>query len=145
MSETIAAIEQEIIEDFELFDEWAEKYEYVIEIGRKLPAMNADYKTDSNKIKGCQSSVWMHTSFKDGRIYFEADSDSTFVKGLIALLMKVMNGQKPEEIVAAPLDFVNKTGLTTHIAQTRTNGLNAMIKQMKLYALGYQMKAQQLD
>src|ERR1039457_4488929 len=84
MSEAITAIEQDIIEDFELFDEWAEKYEYVIEIGRKLSAMDDKYKTDSNKIKGCQSSVWMITRFEDGRIYFEADSDSTFVKGLIA-------------------------------------------------------------
>ena len=142
MSEAITAIEQDIIEDFELFDEWAEKYEYVIEIGRKLPAMDDKFKTDANKIKGCQSSVWMIARFEDGRIYFEADSDSTFVKGLIALLMKVLNGQKPEDIVAAPLEFINKTGLTTHIAQTRSNGLQAMIKQMKLYAWGYQMKAE---
>ena len=142
MSEAITAIEQDIIEDFELFDEWAEKYEYVIEIGRKLSAMDDKYKTDSNKIKGCQSSVWMIARFEDGRIYFEADSDSTFVKGLIALLMKVLNGQKPEDIFAAPLEFIDKTGLTTHIAQTRSNGLQAMIKQMKLYAWGYQMKAE---
>src|ERR1035438_5417862 len=142
MSEAITAIEQDIIEDFELFDEWAEKYEYVIEIGRKLPAMDDKYKTESNKIKGCQSSVWMIARFEDGRIYFEADSDSTFVKGLIALLMKVLNGQKPEDIFAAPLEFIDKTGLTTHIAQTRSNGLQAMIKQMKLYAWGYQMKAE---
>jgi cysteine desulfuration protein SufE len=142
MSEAIKDIEQDIIEDFELFDEWAEKYEYVIELGRKLPALDDKFKTDSNKIKGCQSSVWMTARFEDGRIYFEADSDSTFVKGLIALLMKVLNGQKPEDIVAAPLDFIDKTGLTTHIAQTRSNGLQAMIKQMKLYALGYQMKAE---
>jgi cysteine desulfuration protein SufE len=142
MSEAITAIEQDIIEDFELFDEWAEKYEYVIEIGRKLPAMDDKFKTDANKIKGCQSSVWMIARFEDGRIYFEADSDSTFVKGLIALLMKVLNGQKPEDIFAAPLEFIDKTGLTTHIAQTRSNGLQAMIKQMKLYAWGYQMKAE---
>ena len=142
MSEAIKDIEQDIIEDFELFDEWAEKYEYVIELGRKLPALDTQYKTEANKIKGCQSSVWMTARFEDGRIYFEADSDSTFVKGLIALLMKVLNGQKPEDIVAAPLDFIDKTGLTTHIAQTRSNGLQAMIKQMKLYALGYQMKAE---
>src|ERR1700722_1129465 len=106
MNEAIKDIEKEIIEDFELFDEWAEKYEYVIELGRKLPALDDKFKTDSNKIKGCQSSVWMTTRFEDGRIYFEADSDSTFVKGLIALLMKVLNGQKPEDIVAAPLDFI---------------------------------------
>ena len=142
MSEAITAIEQDIIEDFELFDEWAEKYEYVIEIGRKLPAMDDKFKTDANKIKGCQSSVWTIARFEDGRIYFEADSDSTFVKGLIALLMKVLNGQKPEDIFAAPLEFIDKTGLTTHIAQTRSNGLQAMIKQMKLYAWGYQMKAE---
>ena len=142
MSEALTAIEQDIIEDFELFDEWAEKYEYVIELGRKLPALDDKFKTETNKIKGCQSSVWMTARFEDGRIYFEADSDSTFVKGLIALLMKVLNGQKPEDIVAAPLEFIDKTGLTTHIAQTRSNGLQAMIKQMKLYALGYQMKAE---
>ena len=144
MSELVKDIEQEIVDDFDLFDEWTEKYEYMIELGKKLPALNDKYKTESNKIKGCQSSVWMNADFKDGRIYFEADSDSTFVKGLIALLMKVLNGQKPEDIVAAPLDFINKTGLSTHIAQTRSNGLQAMIKQMKLYALAYSSQTEKI-
>src|ERR1035438_4241374 len=98
MSESISDIENSIVEDFELFDEWSEKYEYIIEIGRKLSALDDKYKTESHKIKGCQSSVWLNSKMVDGRIYFEADSDSTFVKGLIALLMKVFNGQKPENI-----------------------------------------------
>lgn len=141
MSGAISDIEQEIISNFNLFDEWNEKYEYVIELGKKLPALDDQYKTDAYKIKGCQSSVWIHAKFENERVWFEADSDSVFVKGLIALLMKALNGQKPEDIVAAPLDFIHQTGLMSHIANTRSSGLQAMIKQMKLYALGYQMKA----
>jgi cysteine desulfuration protein SufE len=137
MTESISGIENGIVEDFELFDEWSEKYEYIIEIGRKLPALDEKYKTESHKIKGCQSSVWLNSKMVDGKIYFEADSDSTFVKGLIALLMKVFNGQKPEDIINAQINFIDRIGLSTHIAQTRTNGLQAMIKQMKMDALGY--------
>ena len=144
MSESISDIENGIVEDFELFDEWSEKYEYIIEIGRKLPALDDKYKTESHKIKGCQSSVWLNSKMVDGRIYFEADSDSTFVKGLIALLMKVFTGQKPENIINAQINFIDRIGLSTHIAQTRTNGLQAMIKQMKMDALGYSTQTEKI-
>ena len=132
----ISEIEKEIVEEFELFDEWSEKYQYIIELGQKLPPLNDKYKTEENKIKGCQSSVWLNCYEKDGKIFFEADSDSTFVKGEIALLIRVLNGQKPEDIVITELEFIDKIGLRQHIAVTRANGLANMIKQMKLYAVG---------
>ncbi|TAH40001.1 MAG: SufE family protein [Bacteroidetes bacterium] len=134
----ISAIEDEIVEEFELFDEWTEKYEYIIELGQKLSDLDEKYKIDSNKIKGCQSSVWLNAYEKDGLIFFEADSDSTFVKGEIALLIRVLSGQKPADIVSNELAFIDKIGLRQHLAMTRANGLASMIKQMKLYALGFQ-------
>ena len=134
----IAEKEKEIIEEFDLFDEWADKYQYIIEIGQKLKPLEDKYKIDENKIKGCQSSVWLHAFGEDGRIFFEADSDSVFVKGEIALLMRVLSGQKSEEIVNAELKFIDALGLRQHIAVTRANGLASMIKQMKLFALGIQ-------
>ncbi|MEP7168592.1 MAG: SufE family protein [Bacteroidota bacterium] len=130
--------EDEIVEEFELFDDWTDKYQYIIEIGQKLPALDEKYKMEENKIKGCQSSVWLNSYEKDGNIYFEADSDSTFVKGEIALLIRVLSGQKPEDIVNTNLEFIDKIGLRQHIAITRANGLANMIKQMKLFALGFQ-------
>ena len=136
----IATLEKEIIEDFSLFDDWTEKYQYIIELGQKLKPLDDQYKTDDRKIKGCQSSVWLHAYSNDGRIYFDADSDSTFVKGEIALLINVLSGQKPEDIVAAELAFIDAIGLRQHVAVTRANGLAAMIKQMKLYAVGCQHK-----
>jgi cysteine desulfuration protein SufE len=136
----IEQIENAIVEEFDLFDEWTEKYQYIIELGQKLPALDDKYKLEENKIKGCQSSVWLNSYEKDGKIYFEADSDSTFVKGEIALLIRVLNGQKPEDIVKTDLNFIDKIGLRQHIAVTRANGLANMIKQMKLYALGFQNK-----
>ena len=137
---SVLELEKEIIEDFELFDEWEEKYQYIIEIGQKLPPLDDKYKLDENKIKGCQSSVWLHAYAKDGLVFFEADSDSTFVKGEIALLIKVLSGQPPAEVVNAPLAFIDTIGLRQHIAVTRANGLSSMIKQMKLYALGMNSK-----
>ena len=134
----IAEKEKEIIEEFDLFDEWADKYQYIIEIGQKLNPLEDKYKIDENKIKGCQSSVWLHAFGEDGKIFFEADSDSVFVKGEIALLMRVLSGQKAEEIVNAELKFIDALGLRQHIAVTRANGLASMIKQMKLFALGIQ-------
>lgn len=128
-------IEQEIVESFELFDEWTDKYQYIIELGQKLPPLADQYKTDDRKIKGCQSSVWLHAYEKDGRVYFEADSDSTFVKGEIALLIQVLSGRTPAEILSAELGFIDAIGLRQHVAVTRANGLAAMIKQMKTYAL----------
>jgi cysteine desulfuration protein SufE len=137
----IATIEKEIIDDFSLFDDWTEKYQYIIELGQKLKPLEDKYKTDDRKIKGCQSSVWLHAYTKDGLIYFDADSDSTFVKGEIALLINVLSGQKADDIVAAELGFIDAIGLRQHVAVTRANGLAAMIKQMKLYALGFQSQA----
>ncbi len=140
MVETIPEIEQEIVEEFELFDDWTDKYQYIIELGQKLPTLDDQYKKDENRIKGCQSSVWLNSFEKDGKIYFEADSDSTFVKGEIALLIRVLSGQQPEDIVMSQLEFIDQIGLRQHIAVSRNNGLAAMIKQMKLYALAFQSK-----
>lgn len=132
---SMSDIEKEIIEDFNLFDGWEEKYQYIIELGQKLPALDEKYKTDDYKIKGCQSSVWLHGEEREGRLYFSADSDSTFVKGEIALLMSVLSGQSAVDILEAKLEFIDALGLRQHIAVTRANGLSAMIKQMKTYAL----------
>ncbi len=137
----ISDIEEEIVSEFELFDDWTDKYQYIIELGQKLPVLDEKYKVEENKIKGCQSSVWLNSYEKDGRIFFEADSDSTFVKGEIGLLIRVLSGQKPEDIVSTDLTFIDKIGLRQHVAVTRANGLASMIKQMKLYALGYQTKS----
>lgn len=133
---SISEIEKKVIEDFELFDSWEEKYQYIIELGQKLPALDEKYKHDENKIKGCQSSVWLNCFEKEGKIYFESDSDSTFVKGEIALLINVLSGQAPDEIIKTELSFIDKIGLRQHIAVTRANGLANMIKQMKLFAVG---------
>ena len=135
---TISEIENEIIGEFELFDEWTEKYEYIIELGQKLPVLDEKNKIEENKIKGCQSSVWLHSEVREGKIYFEADSDSTFVKGEIALLIRVLSGQKPQDILDAQLGFIDAIGFRQHLAMTRANGLASMIKQMKLYALAHQ-------
>jgi cysteine desulfuration protein SufE len=132
----ISEIEKEIVEEFELFDEWSDKYQYIIELGQKLKPLDDKYKVEDNKIKGCQSSVWLYASNDGGKVYFEADSDSVFVKGEIALLIRVLSGQYAEDIVNAGLSFIDAIGLRQHIAVTRANGLASMIKQMKLYALG---------
>lgn len=134
----IEAIEEEIEGDFALFDDWADKYQYIIELGQKLPPLDEKYKVEENKIKGCQSSVWLNCYEKDGKVFFEADSDSTFVKGEIALLIKVLNGQRPQDIIKAELNFIDAIGLRQHIAVTRANGLANMIKQMKLFAVAHQ-------
>jgi len=135
--DNITNIESEIIDEFNLFDDWSSKYEYIIELGQKLPVLEEKYKKEENKIKGCQSSVWLNAFEKDGKIIFEADSDSTFVKGEIALLVRVLSNQSPEDIVNADLKFLDAIGLRQHIAVTRANGLANMIKQMKAYALAF--------
>lgn len=140
---SISEIEKGIIEDFGLFDSWEEKYQYIIELGQKLPALDEKHKLDENKIKGCQSSVWLNCYEKEGKIYFEADSDSTFVKGEIALLINVLSGQKPDEIIKTELKFIDAIGLRQHIAVTRANGLANMIKQMKLFAVGFSERKNQ--
>ena len=135
---TIQELENAIVEDFALFDDWTEKYQYIIELGQQLPAMADALKTEDRKIKGCQSSVWLSASMQDGKVWFDADSDSTFVKGEIALLLRVLSGQAPEDVLKSELSFIDKIGLRQHLAMTRANGLAAMIKQIKLYALGFQ-------
>ena len=136
MNETkpIADIEGEIIEEFSLFDSWDDKYEYIIDLGKKLPVLEKEHKKDDNKVKGWQSTVWLVANHKDGRIWFEADSDAVIVKGLISMLIRVLSGQKPDDIINAKLDFIREIGMMNHLAQTRSNGLLAMVKQMKKVA-----------
>ena len=137
---SIEEIENEIVEEFALFDSWDDKYEYIIDLGKKLGKLDDIHKTDDNKVKGCQSTVWLTASEKDGMIVYEADSDAIIVKGLISMLIRVLSHQKPQAIIDAKLDFINKIGMTSHLAQTRSNGLLAMVKQMKNYALALQIK-----
>jgi len=139
-SKPINEIENEIVDEFSFFSDWQDKYEYIIELGKKLKDFPEDERTDENKVKGCQSSVWLVANRNNSSLIFKADSDSTIVKGLIALLIRVLSGQKPDDIVNAKLEFINKIGLTQHLAQTRSNGLAAMIKQMKMYALAHKLK-----
>lgn len=135
---SIAETEAEIVDDFSLFDTWEEKYEYIIDMGKKLPVLDDQYKKEENIIKGCQSTVWLTADYKDGRIYFSADSDAVIVKGLISMLIRVLSGHTPGEILNAKVDFINEIGMMQHLAQTRSNGLLSMIKQMKNYAIAYQ-------
>ena len=137
---SIEEIEAEIVEEFSLFDNWDDKYEYIIDLGKKLPVLESKYRVDENKVKGCQSTVWLGAEFNDGRIHFKADSDAIIVKGLASLLIRVLSGQEPDAIVAAKLDFIKGIGMMSHLAQTRSNGLLAMVKQMKNYALAYKLK-----
>ncbi|MGZ3881542.1 MAG: SufE family protein [Flavisolibacter sp.] len=139
-NKSIEQIEQEIIEEFSLFDSWDDRYEYIIDLGKKLPILEEQYKKDENKVRGCQSTVWLGADYKDGRIYYKADSDAMIVKGLISMLIRVLSGQKADDIVNAKLDFIREIGMMNHLAQTRSNGLLAMVKQMKNYALAYKLK-----
>ena len=134
---TIKEREEEITDDFSLFDNWEEKYEYIIDLGKKLEPLEEKFKVPENIIKGCQSTVWLTSEFKDGKIYYKADSDAVIVKGLISMLIKVLSDNNPDEILNAKLDFINDIGMMTHLAQTRSNGLLSMIKQIKNYALAY--------
>lgn len=135
---SIKEIEEEIIDNFSLFDDWEEKYEYVIDIGKKLFPLDDRFKLEENIIKGCQSTVWLVADYKDGKVFFHADSDAIIVKGLVSMLIQVLSGHSPQEILDANMGFINEIGMMKHLAQTRSNGLVAMIKQMKNYALAYQ-------
>jgi len=137
---TIEETEKEIVEEFSLFDSWDDKYEYIIDLGKKLPPLEAEHKQDENRVRGCQSTVWLVADYKDGKVLYKADSDAVIVKGLISMLIRVLSGHKPDEIVNAKLDFINEIGMTSHLAQTRSNGLLAMVKQMKNYALAFKVK-----
>jgi len=136
----IEEIENEIVEEFSLFDSWDDKYEYIIDLGKKLQPLDAKYKTDENKVRGCQSTVYLVADDKDGKIFYKAESDAVIVKGLISMLIRVLSGQKPDDIINAPLNFIREIGMMTHLAQTRSNGLLAMVKQMKNYALAFKVK-----
>jgi cysteine desulfuration protein SufE len=138
---TIENIENEIIDEFSLFDEWMDKYEYIIEMGKELQPLDTKYKINEKKVDGCQSQVWLNSDYKDGKVVFEADSDAIITKGLIGLLIKVLSNQKPEDIVNARLDFINKIGIKEHLSMNRANGLNAMVKRMKSEASGYLEKS----
>jgi cysteine desulfuration protein SufE len=137
---TIEEIEQEIIEEFSLFDSWDDKYEYIIDLGKKLPPLEEKYRIEENQVRGCQSTVWLAAEFHDGKVFFKADSNAVIVKGLTSLLIRVLSGQSPDAIVNAKLNFINEIGMTSHLAQTRSNGLLAMVKQMKNYALVFKVK-----
>ncbi len=137
---TIDEAQDEIIEEFSVFDEWLDKYEYLIELSRELPAIDEKKRTEQYVIKGCQSRVWVDAELSEGKVYYTADSDAIITKGIIALLIRIMNGRTPQEIVGADLYFIDRIGLRENLSPTRANGLLSMIKQMKLYALAYQSK-----
>ena len=137
----IPEIESRIIEVFSMFDDWMDKYNYLIELGKTLPVIEEQYKTDQYLITGCQSKVWLHASLKDGRVIFRGDSDAIITKGIVNLLIRVLSDQTPEDIIETKLSFIDHIGLQEHLSPTRSNGLSAMIKQMKLYAMVFKMKA----
>jgi cysteine desulfuration protein SufE len=140
MNTPIEEIEKEIVDEFSFFQDWTDKYQYIIELGNMLKDFPDDKRTDEYKIKGCQSSVWLVAEKSNGWVTFRADSDSSIVKGLIALMIRVLSGQKPDDILNAKLEFIEKIGLRQHLAPTRSNGLSSMIKQMKMYALAFKAK-----
>jgi cysteine desulfuration protein SufE len=140
---TIAEQQQEIIADFEEFGDWMDKYEYIIQLGKDLPLIDDRYKIDENLIRGCQSRVWLHADFRDGRLFFTADSDASITKGLVSLVIKVLSDHTPREIVDANITFIDAIGLASHLSPTRSNGLLSMLKQIKMYALAFQAKSLQ--
>lgn len=132
---TINDIQDELINDFAFFEDWMSKYEYIIQLGRELPLIDEQYKREEYLIKGCQSQVWLHADFQDGKVVFTADSDAIITKGLVSLMVKVLSGHTPQEIAEADLYFIDQIGLKEHLSPTRANGLVSMVKQMKLYAI----------
>jgi len=137
---TIKEIQEEIIDEFSMFEDWMERYEYIIDLGKTIPLIDEQYQTDDNIIKGCQSKVWLHAEENDGKIEFTANSDAILTKGIIALLLRVFSEQTPEEILNSDTTFIDEIGLKEHLSLTRANGLVSMIKQLKMYALAYQTK-----
>lgn len=139
---SIEVVQNNIIEEFSMFEDWMERYEYMIELGKSLPIIDSLHKTDENIIKGCQSKVWLHASYDDGTIVFTADSDAIITKGIVAILIRVFSNQSPKDILASNTDFIDAIGLKEHLSPTRANGLVSMIKQIKMYAVAYQAKYQ---
>jgi cysteine desulfuration protein SufE len=142
---TIQEEENKIIEEFSIFEDWMDKYNYIIELGNALPIMDEKYKQENYLIAGCQSNVWLQAELIDGKIYFKADSDAIITKGIISLLIRVLSGRTPDEIINASLSFLNIIGLTQHLTPTRSNGLLSMIKQIKVYAMAFKTKVNQND
>ena len=134
---TIAEIQAEITEEFNMLEDWMEKYEYIIELGKALPMIDAKYKTDDNLIKGCQSRVWLRADEQNGKIIYSADSDAIITKGIVAILIRVLSNQTAKEITKTDLAFIDKIGFKEQLSQTRANGLVSMIKEMKIYALAF--------
>lgn len=137
---SIKAIQEEIIDEFSMFDDWMQRYEYIIDLGKNLPLINEEFKTDENIIKGCQSKVWLHGEQNEDKIVFTADSDAILTKGIIAILIRVFSNQKASDILNADMDFIDEIGLKEHLSPTRANGLVSMIKNIKMYALAFDAK-----
>jgi len=135
---TIEAIQEDIIDEFSMFDDWMQKYEYMIDLGKSLPLISEENKTNDRLITGCQSKVWLDTKLENGTVEYSADSDAIITKGIIAILLRVFSNQTPEAILSAKMDFIDEIGLKEHLSPTRANGLVSMIKQIKIYALAYQ-------
>ncbi len=135
---TIKEIQEEIVDEFLMFDDWMERYEYIIELGKSLPLIDEQYKLDENLIKGCQSKVWLHSEIENDKLLFTADSDAILTKGIVALLLRVYSDQSPQDIIKADTDFIDQIGLQEHLSPTRANGLVSMLKQIKLYAIAQQ-------
>ncbi len=136
----IQEVEKQIIEEFDLFEDWMDKYNYIIELGKELPLIDPKYKTQQYLIAGCQSQVWLHASYENGVIAFTADSDAIITKGIVNLLIRVLSGRTPKEIIDAPLEYLDQIGIKNHLSPTRSNGLASMIKQMKMYAIAFDIK-----
>ena len=137
---SIQEIQAEIIDEFSMFDDWMQRYEFIIDLGKSLPLIEEQYKTEDNIIQGCQSKVWLHGELADDKIVFTADSDAILTKGIIAILIRVFSNQKPADILEANTDFIDEIGLKEHLSPTRANGLVSMIKQIKMYALAFDAK-----
>lgn len=135
---SIKEIQDEIIDEFSMFEDWEERYQYMIDLGKTLPLIDSQYKTEDNIIKGCQSKVWVHAEMKDDKVVFTADSDAIITKGIIAILIRVFSNQHPKDIIDADTSFIDDIGLKEHLSPTRANGLVSMIKQIKMYAIAYQ-------
>ncbi|MDP4185518.1 MAG: SufE family protein [Bacteroidota bacterium] len=140
---TITEEEKSIIEEFSIYEDWMDKYAYLIELGNELPDIDDKHKISENLIRGCQSRVWLTADYHDGKIFFEGDSDAIIVKGLVALMLRVLSGHTPQEIIDTDLSFIDEIGLKQHLSPTRSNGLMAMVKQMKLYAVAYRKLAEE--
>jgi len=137
---TIQETENQIIDEFAAFDDWLDKYDIILDMGKSLPPIDPKFKTDQYIISGCQSKVWLHAEYRDGLVYFTADSDAIITKGIVSMLIKVLSGQAPDAIQSANLNFIDRIGLKEHLSPTRSNGLASMVKQMKLFAMVFKMK-----